>query len=142
LAQQKKAMGTQACQEPRNFAPMTELPPGLVFAPVNSGAHLLAHTAHSVLAAPYHRNSVGNRQVMEAFLAAPEAAYRLVAESGAIYFAYCPSLPQMGVFADREPQGLAAALLEDRIPDWLAPVQLVGSQYRLFTIRRPAAAAL
>jgi hypothetical protein len=140
--QQKKASGTQACQEPDNFMPMNELPPGLIFAPVNSGSHLLVHTRHSVLAAPYHRDTIGNRRVIGAFLASPEAAYKLVADSGATYFAYCPSLPQMRVFADRAPQGLAAALLEGRIPDWLQRIDLGGSQYQIFTIRKPVAAAL
>jgi hypothetical protein len=138
--QQGKAAGTQACQDPENFVAMNELPPGLIFAPVNSGSHLLVHTAHSVLAAPYHRNVAGNRRVMEAFLARPQAAYKLVAESGATYFAFCPLLPQMRLFADREPQGLAAALLEGRIPDWLQRIDLSGSKYQIFTIRKPAAA--
>jgi hypothetical protein len=140
--QQQKASGTEACQEPQNFTPMNELSPGLVFAPVNAGSHLLVHTRHSVLAAPYHRNTAGNRRVMEAFLARPEAAYKLVAESGATYFAYCPSMPQMRIFADREPQGLAAALLIGRIPDWLQRIDLAGSQYQMFTIRKPVAATL
>jgi hypothetical protein len=138
--QQAKAAGTQACQDPENFVAMNKLPPGLIFAPVNSGSHLLVHTAHSVLAAPYHRNVAGNRVVMEAFLARPEAAYKLVAESGATYFAYCPLLPQMRLFADREPQGLAAALLDGGIPDWLQRIDLSGSKYQTFTIKKPTAA--
>jgi hypothetical protein len=138
--QEEKARGTRVCQEPSNFEPFNRLPIGLVFAPVNSGSHLLVHTTHNVLAAPYHRNVRGNRTVMEAFLATPEAAYDIVAGSGADYFTFCSLLPQMRVFGDRAPGGLAAALLKGRVPSWLQSVDASGSQYQIFRIKPDSAA--
>jgi hypothetical protein len=141
--QEGKAAGNQACQEPSNFEPLNLLPTGVILAPVNSGSHLLAYTAHSVLAAPYHRNAAGNHLVMEVFLAKPEAAYGAVRRSGATYLAFCPLLPQMQIFAQLAPDGLAAALLRAEIPDWLEKIALSSSRYQVFRIKpngEPAAA--
>jgi hypothetical protein len=136
-----KAAGTLACQEPSNFEALNRLPTGLILAPVNSGSHLLAYTAHSVLAAPYHRNAAGNRLVMEVFLAPPEAAYGAAVSSGATYLAFCPQLPQMQIFAQRAPAGLAAALLRGESPEWLEKIALSGSRYQVFKIRPNRASA-
>jgi hypothetical protein len=132
--QEGRAAGTQACQEPSNFEPLNRLPTGLILAPVNSGSHLLAYTAHSVLAAPYHRNGAGNRLVMQVFLARPEAAHAAALSSGATYLAFCPQLPQMQIFAQLAPDGLAAALLRAEIPEWLEKIELSGSRYQVFRI--------
>jgi hypothetical protein len=65
---------TLACLSPQALAPLATLPPGLVLAPIDSGSHIISDTKHSVIAAPYHRNSAGNRKVLEALLASPQAA--------------------------------------------------------------------
>ena len=125
---------TLACLTPQALAPVAALPPGLILAPIDAGAHLLAFTPHSVLGAPYHRNNDGNRLVLDAMLAAPDAAREMVARSGATYVAICAGEDQARVMAARAPDGLAAALLAGRIPDWLAPVSLPSPQ-TLFRVR-------
>ena len=54
--------------------------------------------------------------------------------SGATYLAFCPQLPQMQIFAQLAPDGLAAALLRAEIPEWLEKIELSGSRYQVFRI--------
>ena len=125
---------TLACLTPQALAPLASQPRGLVLAPIDAGAHLLAFTPHSVLGAPYHRNNDGNRLVLDAMLAAPDAARGIVTRSGAAYVAICADEDQAQLMAARAPDGLAATLLAGRIPDWLASVSL-PSPLKLFRVR-------
>jgi hypothetical protein len=124
-----------ACRTAAAYQPLARLAPGLVFAPMDAGAHLLAHTPHSVLAAPYHRNNRGNRLVIDAWLASPEAAEPLVRGSGARWLMICPGEVQLDVTARRAPGGLAAQLLAGHAPGWLRPVQVHGTRFRVFNLR-------
>jgi hypothetical protein len=132
--------GTLACLAPKALAPLATLPPGLVLAPIDSGSHLLSDTMHSVIAAPYHRNSAGNRVALEAFLASPDEAEKIVRNSDARYVMLCPDMHQVAALRERAPHGLAALLAEGRPPDWLQPVPLNGTPYRVFTLRAPSSA--
>lgn len=125
-----------ACRKASAYAPMAAIPAGLVFAPMDAGSHLLAHTPHAVLGAPYHRNNRGNRLVLDALLARPEVARDLVIGSGATYFAFCPGQVQLEATSARAPDGFAARLLAGEVPDWLVPVALGGEQYRVFRVLR------
>ena len=139
--QQDASAGTSACLSPNALAPLASLPPGLVLAPIDSGSHLLSHTRHSAIAAPYHRNSAGNRRVLEALLAAPDSAEKMVRESGAKYVMICPQMHQVEALIARAPRGLAAVLASGGSPDWLQPVALAGTPYRVFTLRPPLSAS-
>ena len=125
-----------ACRQASAYAPLSAIPAGLIFAPMDAGSHLLAHTPHAVLGAPYHRNNRGNRLVIDAFLARPGEARALVTGSGATYLAICPGQVQLEATSARAPEGLAARLLAGEVPDWLAPVALAGEQYHLFRVLR------
>ena len=131
---------TLTCLAPAALAPLAALPPGLVLAPLDSGSHLLSDTRHDVIAAPDHRNNSGNRITVEALLASPDAAERKVRESGARYVMLCPPMHQVGLLVARAPHGLAALLADGGHPDWLEPVPLAGTPYRVFTLRPPKAA--
>jgi hypothetical protein len=130
--------GTLACLSPPALAPLATLPPALVLAPIDSGSHILSNTPHSVVAAPYHRNSAGNRRALDAFLASPEDAEKIVRESGAGYVMLCPEMHQVEVLKERAPRGLLALLADGGHPDWLQPAPLTGTPYRAFTLRAPS----
>ncbi|MDE2361868.1 MAG: hypothetical protein KGM42_04245 [Hyphomicrobiales bacterium] len=127
---------TMACLAPKAMKPLDALKPGLVFAPIDAGSHLLAFTRHSVLGAPYHRNNSGNRLVIDAFLAPPDKAKALVENSGADYLVICPRQMQAVTIAERAPAGLAAALIAGHIPDWLAPIDIDAAPNMAFRVRR------
>jgi hypothetical protein len=133
--------GTFACLAPKALAPLATLSPGLVLAPIDSGSHLLSDTRHSVIAAPYHRNSAGNRLALEAFLASPNAAENIVRQSGAKYLMLCPQMHQVEALRERAPHGLAALIADGGPPDWLQPVPLKDTPYRVFTLRAPSSAS-
>ena len=123
------------CREAETLTPLAALGKGIIFAPIDSGSHLLATTDLTVLAAPYHRNNVENRLVVEGFAAPPASAEEIVKASGARYVALCPGQVQGDVLRDRYPDGLAAALLNGRTPNWLASVDLPGTRYKVFAVR-------
>jgi hypothetical protein len=122
------------CHASAAFTPFTALPPGLILAPIDAGSHLLAFTSHSVLAAPYHRNNHGNKVALDAFLASPDDARSIVIDSGAKYLAICPGLGETSVLGERNPQSLAATLVDGNSPKWLTPVSAANTPYKIFTV--------
>ena len=70
-----------ACLKTENYAPLANLPRGLIAADIAFGPFLLALTPHSVLAGPYHRLSAGIIAVHEVFSAPPD---RPAAGSGSL----------------------------------------------------------
>ena len=131
----RRQSGSLTCREPAGFAPLAALPKGLIFAPIDSGAHLLVHTPHAVLGGPYHRNNHGNRLVLDAFLATPDVARDLVRGSGARYLVFCPSQNQVMTMANRAPEGLAALLLKGETPNWLRPLALRDTPFLVFDVQ-------
>ncbi|GAA0656368.1 hypothetical protein FHT00_002440 [Sphingomonas insulae] len=85
---------------------LARLPRGIVMAPVDAGAWALAATSHRVLAAPYHRNAVGNLAAYRFYAATPERAARIAAALHVDYVMACANLPG----AD-DPDSAAAALV-------------------------------
>jgi hypothetical protein len=65
------------CQRASDYAPLARLPRGRMLAFIDSGPFILMESEHAVLAAPYHRNQAGNNAMLDMFLAAPDAVYRV-----------------------------------------------------------------
>ena len=112
--------GSMACLTPEALAPLAQLAPGTVLAPIDLGAHILAQTKHATIAAPYHRNNAGNRSALDAFLARPKDARAIVMRSGATLLVSCPG--QMRALVVRAPDGLAARLVAADVPSWLREI--------------------
>ena len=125
-----------SCLRPEAVKPLDALAPGLVLAPIDEGSHLLAFTRHSVIAAPYHRDNHGNRLVLVALLARPADAEPIVRASGADYVVICPALRQAQIIAERAPDGLAAALIAGRAPDWLTPLEAKAAPNLVYAVKR------
>ncbi|WP_297298951.1 hypothetical protein [uncultured Methylovirgula sp.] len=120
-------------QQPRNaclatsaYAPLAQLPPGLIAAPIDMGSHILALTPHSVLAAPYHRDNHGNRVALDAFLAPPDAAQNILRADKVTYVVNCPGMGELNALAKRAPDSLAAHIIAGTSPAWLTPVPQRG----------------
>jgi hypothetical protein len=134
-AQSDAVEGRIICRTPAAIGALGALPTSLLMAPIDMGSDILADTRHSVLAAPYHRNNHGNRELVDAMMAAPDAARKIVVDSGASYVVFCPAMPELEIYAAASPEGLAATLLAGKSPDWLAPETIVGSPYRIYKVR-------
>jgi hypothetical protein len=129
------AEGRLRCRAPAEVATLAALPKSLLLAPIDMGSDILVQTRHSVLAAPYHRNNHGNLALVNSMMAEPAAAERLVRGSGADYVVFCPAMPELEIYAAASPNGLAAALLAGRAPDWLTPESIEGSPYKIYRVR-------
>ncbi len=125
----------EVCREAAHVTPLAGLAPGLIFAPIDSGSHLLVHTPLSVLGAPYHRNNHGNRTVIDGFSAEGVEAERIVKGTGARYLALCPGQVQAEALTARNPDGLAAQLLAGHIPSWLEKHDVPGTPYLVFDVK-------
>ena len=134
-AEPSGASGRVTCRDPAALGALGALTPSLLLAPIDMGADILAETRHSVLAGPYHRNNHGNRQMVDAMMAEPDAAQKIVRDSGAGYVLFCPAMPELEIYAAAAPGGLAAQLLSGQPPDWLVPTPLAGSPYRIYSVR-------
>ncbi len=125
-----------ACYAPESFGALARLAPGRVLAPINLGAHVLAHTHHDVLGGAYHRLSQANRNLIEMFLAAPDEARALLARAGVRYVAICFDAHTLSAFTRRAPQGLAATLAhDDARVDWLRKLSIKDAPIRVYDLR-------
>lgn len=113
------------------------LPPAIIFAPLDIGAHLLAYTRHSVIATGHHRSRPGMKAVISAFIAPPDRARAIVTATPAVYLAFCPDENEVRKYARQDDQSLMAALIARQAPSWLAPVpQPAGDRIRVYRIIR------
>lgn len=124
-----------ACMAPEGLAPLAALRPGIVLSSVDAGSHILAHTGHSVLAGPYHRNNQGNLVAVHALLATPLRARAMALASGAELVAVCTQMVDLAIYAEQAPDSLAALLKRGEAPDWLAPVESGPSHWKIYRIR-------
>ena len=127
--------GPGTCRLPSHYAPLANLPRGLVLGFIDAGPMILAETPHSVLAAPFHRNLKGNAAMFDVFLGLPEKAGARLAALGVDYVAFCPGSPERHNYAAAAPEGLAAALARGEIPDALKRVPLEGTDLMVFRRR-------
>jgi hypothetical protein len=134
-AEEKPRSTMRACLEAKALAPLAEMAPARVVAPVDMGSHLLAFTPHSVFAAPYHRDNRGNRLAVDAFLASPSEAERMLRAAGAGLVLWCAGGETGGAIVERAPFGLAAVLARGETPDWLEKIPLEGTPVHVFALR-------
>ena len=97
------------CSSTAAMAGLAALPPGIVMAPIDTGAWALAATRHRMLAAPFHRNAAGNLAPFRFYAAPPPVAARMAAAWHVDYVMACRGLPG----AD-DPASTAAALTGGR----------------------------
>ena len=110
------------CRTVSSVAPLAALAPGRVMAPIDLGPAILAVTAHSIFAAPYHRNNDGNLAMLQVMLAAPPLAQQILSDRHVDYIVMCPGNLEQAEFSKLAPDGLAARLGSGRIPDFLQPL--------------------
>ncbi|WP_112383737.1 hypothetical protein [Sphingomonas carotinifaciens] len=99
------------CTPPAMLATLARQPAGLVLAPVDAGAMLIAHTPHRVLAAPYHRAGEAILASYRFYRLPPPAARRMAERLGVRYVLACAAMPYRQV-----PGSMAAALQQGRAP--------------------------
>lgn len=128
------------CRTPAALARLNDLPPSLLFAPLDLGPDILVRTPHSIIGTGHHRNVIGINSVTRAFLATPDGARADVmgtARGGpaADYVLICPGMNEVLLYKKDAPGGLAAVLSNGGHPDWLEPVPGKGP-LQIYKVRR------
>lgn len=111
-----------ACDIAGRAGVLAQLPKGTVLAPLDIGPALLLASPHDVVATGHHRGAAAMREVIAAFTAKPDAARAMLRARHVRYLALCPDIAEPQIYARAAPDGLAAALLARRVPEWLEPV--------------------
>jgi len=127
-----------SCKTGENLTPLDGLEPSLVLASIDLGPMILLRTPHSVLAAPYHRNTEGLRSAIEIWTAAPATAYQRLLDRDIDYIVVCAARSDIDlrIFAGEAPDGLAARLLSGARPHWLDPVRpAAAASFDVFRIK-------
>jgi hypothetical protein len=118
----------RTCFETATYATLAKLPRGLAAANVDYGPFLLALTPHSVVAAPYHRLSVGIMAAHQIFAEPPEVARDLLVRFQASYVVTCGPQPPLGIDEVARKASLWGQLQAGHVPDWLEPVPETNGQ--------------
>jgi hypothetical protein len=105
------------CFLPEPFRVLASLPPGLVLAPLDLAASVLAHTQHRVVAAPYHRVDQAIRFDQEVMNGPSAAARERVTARGVDYIVSCTRFQNEVI-----PGSFHAVLLAGTAGSWLDPV--------------------
>jgi len=113
------------------------LPAATLFAPLDIGPDILVRTHHSVIGTGHHRNVVGIGKVIDAFIAPPDEARRIILGTNASYLLFAPKLGEIQRYRRHAPGGLADRLARGDIPVWLRPAgPLYRDGVRLFIVDR------
>ena len=125
---------SKACLLSASYAPLAQLPPGLVATDISYGPFLLALTPHSVLAGPYHQLSRGIAAAHRSLAEPPDQARKVLAEARADYVMVCGPRPPDGLTEAQRRASLWGKLLAGAVPNWLEPV--AGEPGQLFAVYR------
>lgn len=105
-----------------DYTRLAALPQGHVLAPLDGGPDILAHSAHSIVMASYHRNQPRMRDVILAFSGSLEQAHEVALRNGAVYVVGCAAEADFALYRTAAPGNFANVLVSGAVPDWLEPV--------------------
>lgn len=112
------------CFGQKSVAQLARLPKGRVVALLDQGPAILAYSAHSVVAGPYHRNETGILDTFDFFTKTADVGARIARRRGIDYVSVCrTSFDYTYYLTQSGPQGLLGQLKIQRLPPWLAPLQ-------------------
>ena len=124
------------CLEPEIYQTLPKDKTLRIFTPIDLGMSVLALSPHEVFAGPYHRNIQGLERVLEIWFGSAASAQTALEAMGADHVLFCIGLNETNRYARTEPQGFAADLTEQRIPDWLEPIpEHSNDRIRLYRIK-------
>jgi hypothetical protein len=132
--QQATAKYPDCQREPRA---LNALPAALIFAPLDIGPEIIAHTPHAVVATGHHRNHAAMHDVISAFIGDETQARGLISSHKAQYVLLCPTASEVRLYRKAAPQGFAAQLANGKAPAWLERVPLgpPASKVLLYRVR-------
>jgi hypothetical protein len=128
---------SKACTQSASYAPLAQLPAGIVATDVSYGPFLLALTPHSVLAGPYHHLSKGIMAAHRSLALPPEQAREVLVEQKVAYVMICGPRPPDGLFEPERSASLWGRLRAGTVPGWLEPVGDTARQaFAVYRVKR------
>ena len=135
-APQASAVADSRCVIQEQAGKLGALDGGTILAPLDIGPSILLKSDHSVLATSHHRAEMAMRDVIVAFTSAPPEARKIIQSRGIDYVVMCTDLVEPKLYADANPDGLAAQLVSGESPAWLEPIAIGGpEEFRVWRIR-------
>ena len=116
------------------FDDLRAMPPARIMTPVDLGAHMLAFTAHEVVAAPYHRNQRGVRDTLEFFSRPLTETRSILDERGIALVVICPQMPEMEGLPDAAEDSFVKLYVRDELPAWLIERSSDASPLRIYAV--------
>ncbi|WP_295637637.1 hypothetical protein [Novosphingobium sp.] len=130
-----QAYGASSCDYDKLAVGLRKLPDTDIFAPLDPGPRIILDTGHRVIATGHHRGVAGIHDVIAAFIAPPDEAKAIVVKRHATLLLICPDQIEADNYRTAAPKGLMAALLSNRAPSWLTPVDLApGSHFKAWRV--------
>lgn len=124
----------QACLAPRAIAPLGALPPGTFLGFIDATPALVVHSPLAGIAGPYHRNGRAIADVMHAWTGNEAEAHAIVRRHRAAYVLLCGESAEASLYRRRAPDGFYARLARGAAPDWLDPVRLPTTPWRVWRV--------
>lgn len=135
-AQERYAVqGRPACADGTQARAVDQLPPSLLFAPIDIAPDILVATRQRAIASGHHRNMAAMHDVIAAFTGTPEEAHKLIVAHGAQYVVVCPGLNEPELYRESAPDGFWARLERGERFQWLEPVPVHGSPVLVWKLR-------
>jgi hypothetical protein len=123
------------CTDGTQVRAVEQLPPALLFAPIDIGPDIIVATHHRAVASGHHRNMAAMHDILAAFTGTPEEAHRLIVARGAQYVVVCPGLNEPEIYRETAPDGFWARLERGERFPWLEPVSIHGSPVLVWKLR-------
>ncbi len=114
----------EACRIDATADALNALPPGEMLALIDTSSRLVFRTNRTVVATSHHRGDKGMRFAIDAYSADPETAHRMLLQRGVAYVAICRDHGEIDKYAERNENGLAAALDAGKSFPWLQRVAI------------------
>lgn len=127
-----------ACIDPDAYATLPTEPNMRIQAPIILGVSVIARTPHSVFAGPYHRNMQGMERSNAVLIGPAGEAHQRLLDMGATHLLYCRGLRETTRYGTLWPDGLAAQMNRDELPDWLEPADTLTEtegKVRLYRVK-------
>jgi hypothetical protein len=123
-----------ACLMPSAFTALAEMPPARIMTPVDLGAHTLLWTPHSVVAAPYHRNTQGIRDAFDFFNRPLDEMRDILDRRGVGLIVACPALPEIRGMIEHTSDSFVSLFAEGKLPGWLSEIPLPDTPLKAWAV--------
>lgn len=103
---------------------LSEVPPGIILAPLDLGPQLLLKSKHSIVASGHHRGALAMKDTMLAFQGSEIEAENIIFRHSVNYIAVCRYQNEPSQYTSNSPTGFLSKILNGKEPRWLHPITL------------------